>query len=246
MISQNLSKNLYNWNVKKALFLIVLLSLNSNADNSINDPFEEINRATFEFNESLDTYVAKPVAEVYSSFPKPIKKGVTNFFNNLEEIDTSFNQLLQWKPKKAINDFTRFIINTSIGLGGIFDVATKLGLERHEEDFGQTLALWGVPSGPYLMLPVLGPSSVRDLASKPVSSLLSVTFHMTDDDVNISLKAIDALETRERLLEIESLISGDKYNFVKDSYIQYINYEIMDGENVQDDFIDDMDDFLIE
>ena len=133
MISQNLSKNLYNSNVKKALFIIVLLSLHSNADNSINDPFEEINRATFEFNESLDIYVAKPVAEVYSSFPKPIKKGVTNFFDNLEEIDTSFNQLLQWKPKKAINDFTRFIINTSIGLGGIFDVATKLGLERHED-----------------------------------------------------------------------------------------------------------------
>jgi phospholipid-binding lipoprotein MlaA len=121
-----------------------------------------------------------------------------------------------------------------------------MGLERHEEDFGQTLAQWGVPSGPYIMLPALGPSSLRDTLSRPVSSLLSITFHMTESDVNITLKAVDALETRERLLEIESLISGDKYNFVKDSYDQYIKYEVNDGIDVEDDFADDMDDFLID
>ncbi len=212
----------------------------------INDPFEDLNRLSFEFNESLDENFLKPIAETYSKSPRLLKKGVTNFFDNLEEVDTTVNQLLQGKIVYAVNDLTRFVINSTIGLGGVLDVATSLGLKRHEEDFSQTLALWGVPSGPYIMLPLLGPSSVRDIFSRPVSSLLSVTFHMTESDVNIALKAVDALETRERLLEIESLIYGDRYDFVKDSYVQYMIYEVSDGENVVDEFVDDMDDFLIE
>ena len=212
----------------------------------INDPFEELNRISFEFNEQVDANFLKPVAATYSKCPRFIKKGVTNFFDNLEEIDTTVNQLLQGKPVNALNDLTRFVINSTVGLGGIFDVASPLGLPRHEEDFSQTLALWGVPSGPYIMLPLLGPSSVRDVFSRPVSSFLSVTFHMTESDVNIALKAVDALETRERLLEIESLIYGDRYDFVKDSYVQYMIYEVSDGENIVDEFVDDMDDFLIE
>ena len=212
----------------------------------INDPFEDINRVTFEFNESLDRYFLKPVAQTYSKAPKPIKKGITNFFNNLEEVETTVNQVLQGKPKLAINDLTRFVINSTIGLGGFIDVATKMGLTRHEEDFDQTLAFWGVPSGPYIMLPALGPSSLRDTLSRPFSSFLSVTFHMTESDVNIALKGIDALETRERLLEIESLIYGDRYDFVKDSYIQYLNYEVKDGVGVEDEFLEEMDDFLID
>ena len=131
-------------------------------------------------------------------------------------------------------------------MGGFIDVASKLGLERHEEDFGQTLAVWGVGQGPYIMLPFLGPSTLRDTLSKPVSSFLSVTFHMTESDVNIALKSIDALETRERLLDVESLLSGEKYAFVKDAYIQSMIYEIKDGIDVEDEFIDDMDDFLID
>jgi Surface lipoprotein len=207
---------------------------------------KELNRKTFESNEKLDSTILRPTAEVYSNFPPKVKTGVTNFFNNLEEIDTSVNQLLQGKPKKALNDMTRFIINSTIGIAGLFDVASKMGLERHEEDFGQTLAVWGVPEGPYIMLPFLGPSTLRDTASLPVSSFLSVPFHMTDTDANIALKSIDALETRERLLEVESLISGDKYSFVKDAYNQSMDYEIKDGIDVKDDFVDDMDDFLID
>ena len=212
----------------------------------VSDPFEDINRLTFEINETLDKVIAKPTANFYSKFPTPIKKGVTNLFDNLEEINTSVNQALQGKPLTALNDISRFVINSTVGIGGIFDVATALGLKRHEEDFGQTLALWGVPAGPYIMLPVLGPHTLRDLFGRPVSSFLSVTFHMTDSDVNFGLNMIDALETRERLLEVESLLSGDKYYFVRDSYIQYLDYEIKDGVNVQDDFTDDMDDFLID
>ena len=230
----------------RGYFLIFILFSSSLYAEDINDPFEDINRVTFEFNESLDRNILKPVAQTYSKAPKPIKKGVTNFFNNLEEVETTVNQVLQGKPKFALNDLTRFVINSTLGLGGFIDVATKIGLTRHEEDFDQTLALWGVPSGPYIMLPALGPSSLRDTLSRPFSSFLSVTFHMTESDVNIALKGIDALETRERLLEIESLIYGDRYDFVKDSYIQYLNYEVKDGVDVEDEFLEEMDDFLID
>ncbi len=115
-----------------------------------------------------------------------------------------------------------------------------------KKNFGQTLAVWGIGSGPYIMLPGLGPSTLRDTLSRPVSSFSSITFHMTETDVNIALKTIDAIETRERLLDVESLLSGDKYIFVKDAYIQSIKYEIKDGIDVKDEFIDDMEDFLID
>jgi len=226
--------------------LIFIFYISDISANEINDPYENLNRKTYQFNENLDEKIAKPIAEIYSKFPPPIKSGVTNFFNNLEEVDTFINQLLQGKPKESLNDLTRFIINSTIGLAGFIDIASKIGLERHEEDFGQTLGVWGVGQGPYIMLPVLGPSTLRDTLSRPVSSFLSVTFHMTEVDVNIALKSIDAIETRERLLEVESLLSGDKYSFVKDAYIQSINYEVKDGIDVVDEFIDDMDDFLID
>ena len=230
----------------KYVLLITLIITTNISSEEVNDPFENINRATFEFNERLDSTIVKPIAQTYSKFPPRLKNGVTNFFNNLEEVDTFINQFLQGKPKESVNDLSRFIINSTIGLGGFIDVASKLGLERHEEDFGQTLAVWGVGQGPYIMLPFLGPSTLRDTLSRPVSSVLSVTFHMTESDVNIALKSIDALETRERLLEVESLLSGDKYAFVKDAYVQSIYYEIKDGIDVEDEFTDDMDDFLID
>ena len=224
---------------------LLLLAISINSD-QVNDPFEEFNRKTFEFNENLDEKILRPVAKFYSNFPPKVKIGVTNFFNNLEDVETSVNQALQGKPKKSINDLTRFLINSTIGLAGFIDVASKIGLERHEEDFGQTLGVWGVGTGPYIMLPGLGPSTLRDTLSRPVSSFSSITFHMTDADVNIALKTIDAVETRERLLDVESLLSGDKYSFVKDAYIQSIAYEVKDGINVEDEFVDDMDDFLID
>ena len=229
------------------IFIIISFIFSATIYSSeVNDPFENINRKTFEFNENLDEKILKPTAKFYSKFPPRVKNGITNFFNNLEEVDTCVNQLLQGKPKKSANDLTRFLINSTVGLGGFIDVASTMGLERHEEDFGQTLAVWGVGEGPYIMLPGLGPSTLRDTFSKPVSSFLSVTFHMTETDVNIALKSIDAIETRERLLDVESLLSGDKYAFVKDAYIQSIKYEVKDGIDVQDDFVDDMDDFLID
>jgi phospholipid-binding lipoprotein MlaA len=231
--------------MKKFLFILPLI-VTPLIFAEVNDPLEGVNRTFFNINEKVDEVALKPIALTYSKTPDPIKNGITNFFRNLKEIDNTLNQVLQGKPKYAANDFSRFLINSTLGLGGILDPASSMGLERHDEDFGQTLGLWGVSPGPYLMVPFLGPSSTRDLLSRPISSFLEVTFHMDDSNVRLSLSALDAIETRERLLEVESLLSGDKYNFVRDSYSQSREYEIKDGLNVEDAFTDDMDDFLID
>ena len=226
------------------LLLVLLFSFPLFAK-EINDPFEDLNRDIFVFNEKLDEKILKPTALVYRKVtPQFARTGVTNFFNNLEEIDTTINQVLQGEIKYAFNDAGRFVINTTIGLFGLIDVASKMGLERHEEDFGQTLGVWGISSGPYIMLPFLGPSNPRDLLSRPISSFLSGTFAMEDNDVKFTLVGIDALETRERLLDAETLIIGDKYMFVKDAYIQSREYEINNGSTEDDVFLDDMDDIF--
>ena len=226
-------------------FLLVLLFSYPVFGEEISDPFEDLNRDIFIFNEKLDEKLLKPAAIAYRKVtPQFARSGVTNFFNNLEEIDTTINQVLQGEIKYAFNDAGRFVINTTIGLFGLIDVASKMGLERHEEDFGQTLGVWGVDSGPYIMIPFLGPSNPRDLLSRPISSFLSGTFAMEDDDVKITLVGIDALETRERLLDAETLIIGDKYIFVKDAYVQSREYEINNGSTEDDEFLDDMEDIF--
>ena len=226
-------------------FLLILLLSFPIFGEEINDPFEDLNRDIFIFNEKLDEKLLKPAALTYRKVtPQFARTGVTNFFNNLEEIDTTINQVLQGEIKYAFNDAGRFVINSTIGLFGLIDVASKMGLEKHEEDFGQTLGVWGFDSGPYIMIPFLGPSNPRDLLSRPISSFLSGTFAMEDNDVKITLVGIDALETRERLLDAETLIIGDKYIFVKDAYVQSREYEINNGSTEDDEFLDDMDDIF--
>ncbi|MEC8131615.1 MAG: VacJ family lipoprotein [Pseudomonadota bacterium] len=226
-------------------FLLILLLSFPIFGEEINDPFEDLNRDIFIFNEKLDEKLLKPAALTYRKVtPQFARTGVTNFFNNLEEIDTTINQVLQGEIKYAFNDAGRFVINSTIGLFGLIDVASKMGLEKHEEDFGQTLGVWGFNSGPYIMIPFLGPSNPRDLLSRPISSFLSGTFAMEDNDVKITLIGIDALETRERLLDAETLIIGDKYIFVKDAYIQSREYEINNGSTEDDEFLDDMEDIF--
>ena len=226
-------------------FLLILLLSFPIFGEEIDDPFEDLNRDIFIFNEKLDEKLLKPAALTYRKVtPQFARTGVTNFFNNLEEIDTTINQVLQGEIKYAFNDAGRFVINSTIGLFGLIDVASKMGLEKHEEDFGQTLGVWGFDSGPYIMIPFLGPSNPRDLLSRPISSFLSGTFAMEDNDVKITLVGIDALETRERLLDAETLIIGDKYIFVKDAYIQLREYEINNGSTEDDEFLDDMEDIF--
>ena len=226
-------------------FLLILLLSFPIFGEEIDDPFEDLNRDIFIFNEKLDEKLLKPAALTYRKVtPQFARTGVTNFFNNLEEIDTTINQVLQGEIKYAFNDASRFVINSTIGLLGLIDVASKMGLERHEEDFGQTLGVWGFNSGPYIMIPFLGPSNPRDLLSRPISSFLSGTFAMEDNDVKLTLIGIDALETRERLLDAEKLIIGDKYIFVKDAYVQSREYEINNGSTEDDEFLDDMEDIF--
>ena len=224
----------------KIIFLIPIIGY-------ANDPFEEINRSIWSFNESLDNRIAKPLAEFYNDvLPNPVQSGISNFFSNLDEIDNALNQILQGKPVAACSDLSRFVINTSLGLFGLFDLATHLGLEEHDEDFGQTLGVWGIPDGPFLMLPIYGPSSPRDIVGRPISGILSGTFSIEESDVKFAITALDALETRARLLDVESLIVGDRYTFIRDSYLQYTEFEVQDGEEIEDDFTDDMDDFLLD
>ena len=226
---------------------ITLMLILSNFILANDDPFEEYNRKVWAFNEFLDDNFAKPTAEVYTSItPDFIEVGITNFFRNLNELDNTANQLLQGRPLLAINDFSRFIINSTIGLGGFIDVGSKFGLERHDEDFGQTLGTWGVGSGPFLMIPIYGPSTPRGLAGRSVSSVLSGTFAIEETDVRIGLTALDALETRARYLDVDTLIIGDRYSFIRDSYMQYQAFESSNGEDQPDDFVDDMDDFLLD
>ena len=226
------------------IYLSFLLSFQSLA---ADDPFEDYNRKIWAVNEFLDDNFAKPTAEVYTSIaPNFVEIAISNFFRNLNELDNTANQLLQGKPLLAVNDFSRFLINTTIGLGGFIDVGSSFGLERHDEDFGQTLGAWGVGSGPFLMLPLYGPSTPRGLAGRSVSSVLSGTFAIEETDVRIGITALDALETRARYLEVETLIIGDRYSFIRDSYMQYQEFESSNGENQSDDFVDDMDDFLLD
>lgn len=229
--------------LSKFFFLILLSASIAEA----NDPFEDINRKVWAFNEFLDNNLAKPTAEIYTSLaPNFVEVGMSNFFRNINELDNTANQLLQGHPVLALNDFTRFLINSTIGIGGFIDVGSKIGLQRHDEDFGQTLGAWGVSTGPFLMLPLYGPTTPRGLAGKSVSSVLGGTFAIEEDDVKLGITALDALETRARYLEVEPLIIGDRYSFIRDSYLQYQDFEASNGLNQEDDFVDDMDDFLLE
>ena len=190
--------------------------------------------------------ILRPVAEIYRDVtPRFIKNSVTNFFYNLSEVDTIVNQLLQGKIVLAGQDSLRFLINSTIGIVGFVDVANRVGFERHDEDFGQTLGYWGVPAGPYVFLPVIGPSTIRDSFSKPTSWFLSGNLSVSDEEAKIFINLLDAVETRERLLVAEKLIVGDKYEFVKSVYLQTRNDLVFDGE-VEDEFLMDFEFELFE
>ena len=227
--------------MKRFLFLFFISTFSIAEDEDANeDPFESTNRIVFEISDDLDTMIIRPVAEIYRDVtPRFIKNSVTNFFYNLSEVDTIINQLLQGKIVLAGQDSLRFLINSTIGIVGFVDVASRVGFERHDEDFGQTLGYWGVPAGPYVFLPLIGPSTIRDSFSKPTSWFLSGNLSVSDEEAKIIINLLDAVETRERLLVAEKLIVGDKYEFVKSVYLQTRNDLVFDGE-VEDEFLTDL------
>mgnify|MGYP001076640198 CR=1 FL=1 len=226
--------------MKSAVWLLLVVWITPVAlfADEANDPFEDWNRAIFSFNEKADRYVLKPVAEGYDAVtPAPVQAGIRNFFNNLGEPITMVNALFQGKPGKAARSLTRFVFNSTIGLYGLIDVAGGMGIEREKEDFSQTLAIWGVGSGPYLVLPILGPSDVRGLTGRIADRPLNPV--QWQDEVGATeLFVLNGVETRASLLGIESPAAADPYVLMRSAYQQRRDYDINDGIAV-DLFLDD-------
>jgi phospholipid-binding lipoprotein MlaA len=198
------------------------------------DPLEPFNRKVYAFNETADKVVLKPAAKGYVFVvPHLARRGVTNFFNNLGVVVTTFNDALQLKGTKVPVDFARFATNIVFGLGGLIDVASELKIENRREDFGQTLGYWGVGSGPYLVLPLFGPSSMRDAPALAVDFVASPFFYWNPDPaVRWGLFALDVVDTRANLLDAEKIFDTaamDRYSFLRDTYLQRREYLIYDG-----------------
>lgn len=218
--------------------LLSLAAVSAHADST--DPWEGFNRKIFSFNEKADRYVLKPVAKGYQYItPRPVEEAVTRFFNNLGEPMTFVNELLQGKPREASMTLARFMFNSTGGVVGLFDIAAPMGLPLMREDFGQTLAVWGLRSGPYVMLPLLGPSTVRDFGGRVVDRTTSDPRYYMNTDLNYGLTGVDAINTRAGLLDVEKTIQGDRYNFIRDYYLQSRAFAIADGVVTKDEFLDD-------
>jgi len=208
------------------------------------DPWEGFNRAVFRFNMTLDRWILKPVAKGYDAvLPDPVQKGVGNFFDNIGEVGNIANDVFQWKWKQAGNDTGRLLTNSTLGLFGIFDVASKFGLDENDgEDVGQTFEKWGVKSGPYLVLPIFGPSTVREAISMPVDYVLDPVTYVDPVEAKYGLSATRIVDERADLLDIEDLASGDLYLFVREAYLQRRSYLEKDGEMEDEQFLDDFGD----
>lgn len=199
------------------------------------DPWETLNRKIFRFNDTVDRWTLKPIAKGYQKItPDVVEDGVHNFFRNLGETRNLANNLLQFKLRDAGVDTARFFFNTSFGLLGVMDVATKMGLQRNDEDLGQTLGAWGVKSGPYVVIPFLGPSTVRDAASLYPDSYTAVYRSINDVPVRNSMLALRVVDARASLLATERLIVGDRYRFVRNAFLQNREFKVRDGEVVDD------------
>ncbi|HKO87236.1 MAG TPA: VacJ family lipoprotein [Burkholderiales bacterium] len=204
------------------------------------DPIEPVNRVVYQFNDTVDRAVLKPVAQGYRAvFPDPVRTGVNNFFSNLRDPWTAVNQILQGKVEAGATDFMRFVTNTTFGIGGIFDVASEGGMTKHNEDFGQTLGVWGLDTGPYLVLPLFGPSNVRDGAGTIVDAVAYLPWRgpkLLGEDNYVAwrnaLTALDFINTRANLLDASNVMEEaalDRYSFLRDAYLQRRATQVNDG-----------------
>ncbi|MCW1965574.1 MAG: VacJ family lipoprotein [Polynucleobacter sp.] len=214
--------------------LVGCASIPAGVEPSPHDPWESFNRSVFEFNEGLDAYLLKPVVAGYRFIlPEFVRQGIYNFFSNYSDIYTALFNLLQGRLDYAFNDLMRVAVNTTMGLGGLLDLATPGGLEKHKEDWGQTLGVWGVPAGPYVVLPFFGPSNVRD-AFGTVADLESDYLFRFLPDVALrnSVTGLRVVNARNTYYEAGDLLDGaaiDKYSFMRDAYIQRREYQINEG-----------------
>lgn len=215
-----------------ALVLALLAGCASGPGAQPHDPLEPLNRGVSDFNDAVDSAVLKPVAIAYRDVtPDLVRTGVSNFFENLRDVWSSINAGLQLRPKEASENILRFGINTAFGFGGVFDIASEMGIERTRLDFGQTLGRWGVPAGPYLVLPFFGPSSVRDAAGLGVESRGDLVWELDSMSARNSLYTLRAVETRANLLRATTMLEGaalDKYSFTRDIYLQRRQSQIED------------------
>ncbi len=227
------------------LFSVIILGILFNpvmAQDETNDvdPWQGFNRAIFTFNDTIDRWFLKPLTKGYKAItPDPVERGVSNIFSNIGEVPSTLNGVLQGNIKGAAHDTGRFLVNSTLGIAGVFDVAKYMKLPSDDkEDFGQTLAVWGVGQGNYLVLPFLGPSTVRDGFAKPIDWYTDPVTYIEDDQTRWSVKVISLVDTRASLLPLEENITGDKYIFIRDAFLDRRNYVINNGK-VEDSFGDE-------
>lgn len=208
------------------------------------DPWEGLNRPIYSFNQGIDTVLFKPLAKGYEFIvPSFMRQGVTNFSRNLRTPLVAISNLLQGKGGAAMTDAGRFITNSTFGVFGLFDWATVSGLPMNNEDFGQTFAVWGVPDGPYVVLPLLGPFTLRDAFAVPFNFAADPLYYYDDSSVRDKIYGLRAIDVRQRLFEAEELIadSADRYVAIREAYLQRRRYLVLDGEvPSDDDFYDEV------
>lgn len=214
------------------------LLLSGCATNNPRDPLEPFNRAMFSFNDAVDRAALKPAATAYKKVtPSFVQTGVNNFFGNLSDLWSSLNNFAQFKGQDGFQDLTRFAVNSTMGLAGVLDIATPAGLRKHNEDLGQTLGYWGVPAGPYLMLPLLGPSTVRDTAALPGDWWGDPWTHVNDVPWRNSGIVLRAVDQRASVLDASTLLEEaalDRYEFLRDGYLQRRESQVLDTDKAQE------------
>ena len=228
-------------NAKSILLILLLVTTgcattkSMSGDFNPDDPYEISNRKVFEFNNKIDKLFLRPVTDFYDkATPEFAQTSITNFFANLDDIRISINNLLQGNVVESMSDITRFFINSIFGLGGFFDVASEIGLEKHSEDFGQTLGKWGAKPGPYLMLPFLGPSTTRDAFTFVGDTALAPALSLDDNAARVGLISLDLINTYSAFTGIADIESKDQYAFLRDAYLERRKYEINDGLSEED------------
>lgn len=212
------------------------------------DPYERINRKVFNFNNWIDGHVLRPAAVVYQdSVPEPIRLSVSNFFDNLDYPLVALNQFLQGKPGLGFRDLARFGINSTVGVCGLFDVATDMGFSEHQEDFGQTLSVWGLPDGPFAVAPLIGPGATLDFVNTVTIIFVDAGNLISDPTLRYSTRAAELVSQRAEILGFEQLQFGDPYIFQRDAYLQRRAFLVRDGAPVEDDeFLSEEDDFFFD
>ncbi|MDC0221756.1 VacJ family lipoprotein [Gammaproteobacteria bacterium] len=236
----NIETKVYGKRLSPIAVLILLTSFlilpNVNAQSY--DPWRNTNQRIFAFNDYFDQLLVRPITLTYTSLaPRLVRQGVGNFFSNSRDINIAANNALQFKFQAAISDAGRVVINSTIGVAGIFDVASSLGLDKHEEDFGQTFGAWGLDTGPYLVLPVFGSSNLRDALGLVLDTAFNPIQYLEEASLRLALFSAEEIDSRSRLLALDELVSGDKYIFFREASIQNREYLVNDGQ-IEDEFGD--------